>query len=107
MPEPVIACTLDADGQAAQVNAFADLCQRALLETEEISGGLRLHFSAQPGTCEELEQLIEAESECCLFLDFRLHAHEGKLVLEVTGPERARPLIRELFEAETATAFGQ
>lgn len=100
MSEPVIACSLNADQQGERRELISDLGSRALIEARALPAGLQLRFSTQPGIEEELEQLIEAESECCSFLRFELHRHEGDLVLEVNGPDLARPLIRELFGVE-------
>jgi hypothetical protein len=107
MQEPIIACTLNASDQAKRLDRTAELSQRALLGAEKISGGLRLRFSTGPGIRDELEHLIEAESECCSFLDFHLRSHQGDLVLEVTGPEQAQPLIQDLFGSEAPTVLGQ
>lgn len=100
MSDPVIACSLTASDKAKRQAAAADLRQRALLEAEAIPAGLRLRFSAQPGIREELDHLIEAESECCSFLRFELDASDGELILDVSGPDQARPLIGRLFEPQ-------
>jgi hypothetical protein len=97
MSEPVIACSLDGDGQAKRLQEIAELRQRALLEARETPAGLRMRFSARPGIREELEQLIEIESRCCSFLRFELDCSDEELVLEVGGPEQARPLIEGMF----------
>jgi hypothetical protein len=97
MSEPVIACSLNATDQSKRLEAAADLRDRALVGSEEIPGGLRMRFSARPGIRKELEQLIAAESGCCSFLRFELRSRERDLILEVTGPDQARPIIAELF----------
>jgi hypothetical protein len=102
MPEPVIACSLSAADQAERLQAAADLRERALLEVESIPAGLRLRFVAEPGIREELDQLIEAESKCCSFLSFELDSRGRELILEIRGPDQARPLISELFGLQVA-----
>ena len=52
---------------------------------------------ATAGIRGRLEALVAAESECCPFLIFNLYATDPRLVLEVTGPEQAAPIIEELF----------
>ena len=54
---------------------------------------------ATAGIRGRLEALVAAESECCPFLIFNLNlaAADPRLVLEVTGPEQAAPIIDELF----------
>jgi hypothetical protein len=49
---------------------------------------------------ERLGGLVAAESACCPFLTLHFHAAGGRLVLEVTGPEAAAPIIEELFAQE-------
>ena len=97
MSEPVIACSLDGDDQVRRLREIAELRQRALLEARETPAGLRMRFAARPGIRQELERLIEIESRCCSFLRFELEGSDEELVLEVGGPEQARPLIEGMF----------
>ena len=50
-----------------------------------------------------LRELIAAESSCCSFLSFSLERVDGELVLDVTGPPDARPVI-DLFFAPSEAA---
>jgi hypothetical protein len=47
-------------------------------------------------------ELVTAESKCCAFLDFELDRENGHLVLDISGPEDARPVI-DMFFAPEAT----
>ena len=40
---------------------------------------------------------MAAEAACCPFLTLELRAAPGGLVLDVTGPDAAGPVIEELF----------
>jgi hypothetical protein len=51
-----------------------------------------------------LWELIEAERECCSFLEFGVEVSDSELVLEVTGPPSARRLIDLLFDLQPAEA---
>jgi hypothetical protein len=97
MSEPAIACSLSGGDQIERLREISDLCGRALLDSQETKEGLRLCFAARPGIHEELLRLIDAESQCCSFLRFELSSSGEGLVLEVNGPDQARPLIREMF----------
>ncbi len=44
-----------------------------------------------------IDALVAAESQCCAFLDFTLGRDDGDLVLDIAGPEDARPVIEMLF----------
>ena len=46
----------------------------------------------------DIDRLIEAESRCCPFLRFELDTGGDELVLAVSGPEDARPVIEALFD---------
>lgn len=97
MTELPIACSLSGRDQAKRLREISDLCGRALLDTKEIAAGLRLRFAARPGIQEDLAELIEIESRCCSFLEFELRVLEEGLVLDVTGPDDARPVIWRMF----------
>lgn len=97
MNEPAIACSLNGGELAKRYDEIADLCNRALIDSEPIAAGLRLRFAAEQGIREELEQLIAAESRCCSFLRFELDSPDGDHLLVVTGPAEARPLIEAIF----------
>ena len=96
MNEP-IACTLTPYDAARRVEQLATLGGRALRDREPIAGGERLTFDADEATERELRAAIEAESRCCAFLEMRLRRAPDALVLEVTGPEPAQPIIQQLF----------
>ncbi len=85
-------------------NAFRDrsaridaLLQHALEEIVVVPGGVRARFRASAETESELQTLVKLEAECCSFLAMTLRSGENRLVLDVTGPPQARPLIKELF----------
>jgi hypothetical protein len=40
---------------------------------------------------------MEAEATCCSFLSLTLERDGNRLLLDITGPEMAQPLIAELF----------
>lgn len=96
MDQP-IACTLTAAGYAARTDATADLARRALRSREQIPHGTRLTFETGDDTERELRELIAAEARCCAFLRMDLRPGVDALVLEVTGPAEAKPIIAELF----------
>jgi hypothetical protein len=92
-----IACTLTADAFRDRTELLAALADRALLARAPIPGGERLTFAGDAAAERDLRAAVEAERSCCAFLDLDLRRHEDRLVLDVTGPADARPLITELF----------
>ena len=95
-PAP-IACSLTGAEYRKRVAEIGQVARDALRERRPIDGGVRLSFEATADVRRRLEAFVAAESECCPFLTMNLRAGDGRLVLEVTGPELAAPIIEELF----------
>lgn len=94
-----IACGLDADDVSARLRLFDDLGREALLDRRATMDGLRVRLRAAPGVEQRTRKLIAAEGRCCPFLSFDVRRHEGAVVVDITGPAQARPIIDELFAA--------
>jgi hypothetical protein len=92
-----IACTLSAADYAARVEDTAALTRRALRSREPIPDGARLSFDADPDIERQLRDIIAAEAQCCAFLRMQLQTADSALVLDITGPPEASPIIAELF----------
>jgi hypothetical protein len=97
IPNPPIACSLTAADYRQRVADTGDVAREALRERRPIDGGQRLVFQETGDVRGRLEALVEAESSCCPFLTMRLHSDGGRVVLDITGPELAAPIIEELF----------
>jgi hypothetical protein len=97
MTETPIACSLTGAEYRSRADDIGRFARDALLERRRIDGGARLTFDDAPGVRARLEAFVAAESQCCPFLTMDLHAAGGRLVLDVTGPEAAAPIIEELF----------
>jgi hypothetical protein len=96
MNEP-IACTLTSAEMRSRTEDAARITSAALRSRAPIAGGARLVFDARGSTEHDLRELIAAEAQCCPFLRFELERAGDDLVLDVTGPDDARPIIDELF----------
>ena len=96
MTEP-IACTLNPAQLGDRIAELAALSRHALRSRSPISGGERLVFVPDAVTQERLRAAVAAEATCCSFLDMDLRAEPDALVLDVTGPAEAVPIIAELF----------
>jgi len=95
--EQPIACTLSAADHTARADQTTELARRALRSREPIPNGARLRFERSAETERQLRTIIEAEAECCPFLRLDLQPADDALVLEITGPAEADPIIAELF----------
>ncbi len=96
MDQP-IACTLrptQYTDRTAQLRALAD---GALRSREPLAEGERLTFAPGAETETRLRDAVAAEASCCSFLRMDLRSQGDALVLDITGPAEARPIIAELF----------
>jgi hypothetical protein len=94
-----IACSLtDSELQQRRAN-FLDKVAAHLTGSEELENGFSFRFSLRPGFLQDLAEVIDLERQCCPFLTFRtiLQAGETSVVLEATGPEGTKEMVRELF----------
>src|SRR3954447_19354112 len=96
MNEP-IACTLPPGAYRERTAALSALASEALRSREPAAGGERLTFAEDPAIEHALRAAIAAERECCAFLRLDLARVHGALVLDITGPDEARPIIAALF----------
>ena len=92
-----IACTLTTGELRSRVNELSALSARALRSREPIDGGGRLTFDADDEVKDAVRRAVAAEASCCSFLTMRLDRVGDALVLEVTGPPGAGPIITSLF----------
>ena len=90
-----ITCSLTGANYRRRADDIRDLARDALRDRRPIEGGMRLTFDTTAR--ERLEALVAAESECCPFLTMELRAADGRLLLDVTGPAAATPIIAELL----------
>ncbi len=96
MDQP-IACTLRPDQLARRRGELAGLARQALRSREPVRGGARFLFAPGAEIEARLRDAVAAEASCCPFLAMSLRAHPDALVLDVTGPAEAQPLIGEIF----------
>jgi hypothetical protein len=102
MPELPIACTLSPDSMAARLALIGALAVDGLLDRRRTPRGLRVRLRDSPDIERRTRELVAAESACCAFLDFALSRDNGDLVLDISGPVAARPVIDMFFSAEAA-----
>jgi hypothetical protein len=102
----VVACTLDQAGLAAQTRRWAALRERAELRRLLTASGWRLHFRADEGVLEELEELVEAENRCCAWAEWRVEPLHGEVVLHVTSTDHGVDALHEMFGAQAGAPDG-
>ena|ERR1700754_2367778 len=99
---PPIACTLSPDGMTARLALIDALAADGLLDRTATDAGMRVLLRDTPDIERRIRELVAAESACCAFLDFRFGRDGGDLVLDISGPAAARPVIDLFFAPEPA-----
>jgi hypothetical protein len=89
-----IACTLPS-GEIPARRALIESLRP--LERVVTTTGMRVRLRDTPEIDRRVRELIAAEFRCCPFLGFALRHAGGELVLDVTGPADARPVIETFF----------
>jgi hypothetical protein len=95
-----IACTLTPDGFTARMGLIDALAADGLIDRTDTERGLRVRLRDTPEIEQRTRELVAAESKCCVFLDFALGRENDAIVLDIAGPEDARPVIDLLFSPE-------
>ena len=102
MTDQPIACTLTPDDTTARVALIDALAADGLLERTATETGIRVRLLDRADIQRRTQELVAAESRCCAFLDFDLRRENGALLLDISGPEDARPVIEMFFAPEPA-----
>ena len=97
MTDLPIACTLDPGERPARRALIDALAADGLLDRTRTPAGVRVRLRDTPDVERRTRDLIAAEYRCCAFLRFDLDRADGALVLDISGPPDARPLIDEFF----------
>jgi hypothetical protein len=93
-----IACSLDAgrlQGRVAEIAAAGQALR-------DIQAGLHvavLRFVADERSRERLTAIVAAESQCCAFMGFDLRDEIDEVVLTITAPEGAEPVLDDFVAA--------
>jgi hypothetical protein len=101
MTDLPIACTLTSNAITDRLAFIEKLAHDGLIAREATSCGVRVRMRDTEDVERRTRELIAAESSCCSFLTFGLERVDGELILEISGPDDARPII-DLFFAPTA-----
>lgn len=101
MTDLPIACTLTPDAMTDRLAFIGQLAQDGLIAREPTDAGLRVRLRDTEDVERRTRELMAAESSCCSFLTFSLERVAGELVLEISGPNDARP-VTDLFFAPAA-----
>lgn len=82
-----IACSLTAADAARQRDAFAALCDRALVDVERGTSSVAFRFRDEDGVRREIEEYVSVERGCCGFLDFKIEDGDRLPALRIAAGE--------------------
>lgn len=94
-----IACSLDGGDYQDRLRALERLGATALRSGEEQSDGATLRFRRDPEVRRELAAIVDAENTCCPFLGLDIEDDEETLVLSITAPREAMPVVHDLVRS--------
>jgi hypothetical protein len=94
-----IACSLSATELPARFAQMAQLGRDALVDVELSGTHATLRFAAGAGVRERVTSVVAAESACCAFLAMQIRDEPDAVVLDITAPEDAELVLRELVDA--------
>ena len=86
MTDPPIACSLDQDALGERLAAAAEVGRAGLVSRERVEGRHILRFRADPEIRARLEEIVDAERECCSFLRINLDERGTELELAIEAP---------------------
>ena len=80
-----LACTLASDELVQRIQDWRAVAVHAKSRTVTDSGVVSI-YPLDSKVTSELQRLIEAEKDCCSFMDFEMTEAEGNLVVELRVP---------------------
>jgi hypothetical protein len=94
-----IACSLTDSELQERRKDYLEKIAASLIGSEELENGFSFQFRLGPGFLQGLAEVIDLKRQCCPFLTFRtiLQAGDTSAVLELTGPDGTKEMVRELF----------
>jgi hypothetical protein len=94
-----IACSLSADDYRERLDAIRRVGRRTLLAVNGDVDGIRLSFRDSPRTRDDLRAIVDAEAACCPFLSIWVEDADQEVVVTVTAPPEAAPVLSDLVRS--------
>ena len=98
---PTIACSLTEDQVGARTDLAAEIGRAGLLDVSTDGSRASLVFACTDVSRSDIDDFVEAESECCPFFDFEVNPRGDNLELKIEAPEDGVPLTRGLVASFT------
>jgi hypothetical protein len=92
-------CLLTPEEQTAQRHDLLPGLLQLATKRVELSTGYRYEFENADGIVSRIGRVVERQRQCCRFFRFRISLEPdlGPITLEVSGPEKAKTFLADLF----------
>jgi hypothetical protein len=100
--EVPVACTLSADELPARRQQIRSLGKDGLLSVEHDARRAIFRFRSGAQMRRRIDEIVEAESRCCAFLDFRVEEVGDVTALTISAPGGGEPELSEFAALFTA-----
>jgi hypothetical protein len=94
-----IACTLSGPDLHARLAEIKSLGDDGLIDVDGTPGSRVLRFRRSEEVSSRLTGIVEAEAQCCAFLDMTIDESADLISLTITGPEGSEAVVDELAGA--------
>jgi hypothetical protein len=101
-PTP-LACTLGTVEMPYRQAQIASLGQDGLLSVEHGKRRAVLRFRPGAELRRRIDEIVEAESRCCAFLDFQVEEEADATLVTIDAPPGGEPTLRGLADLFTPT----
>ena len=101
--EVPVACTLTADELPVRRQQIRSLGKDGLLSVDHDARRAIVRFRPGARMRRRIDEIVDAESRCCAFLDFRVEEAGGATLLTISAPGGGEPALSE-FAALFTTA---
>jgi hypothetical protein len=98
MNKPIV-CILSEDQLRERRATVLASLRAAAKSVRKVENGFLFEFDSGPEIVAMVRKTVELEQACCAFLNFRIVESGFHLLLEITGPAAAQPIIADFFGA--------
>lgn len=100
MADLPIVCTLSPAALEARRQSLLNALLQRASERRELPNGCRLRFAAGGEILLDIARAVDAERQCCRFLQFTITVDpdEGPITVDLTGPAGTRDFLAAVFD---------
>ena len=98
-----IACTLSAAEMPRREAQIRALARDGLISVAREEQRAQFRFRAGSDLRRRIDELVDAESQCCAFLDFQVAQERDATVLTISAPHGGEPTLHGLAALFTPT----